>query len=213
MGHAAGGAAILVAGEVAVQISAVAKIAAAAAKAVQVDDGNTDHGAGQLVGLQLVHQAPHHLDTVELITMDGSGEAQLRAGFGAMGDQHRHRCGNRAERLIRGPVQGGKGARIHYPVKQRQRLGRLLGGLGVFGHRLYRYMTRLVQRRILFLLLPLQGPFLIFHFGCQGGLEGQHQGKQYAQIADRCSHNHSCDGLAELIQFVPAGIGAFQCLL
>ena len=116
--HATGGTAFLVAGEVAVQIPAVAQVARAAAKAIQIDDGHTDHGTGQLVRLQLVHEPAHHLDAVQFIAMNGCSQTQPRPGLVAMGHQHRHRGGNGGERLIRGPVQGGKAARFHLPSQQ-----------------------------------------------------------------------------------------------
>ena len=117
----AGGAALFVAGEVTVQIAAVAEIARAVAEAVQVDDRHAHHGAGQLSGFQLVHQAPYHLDAIELVAVHGGGEAQARARLVAVGHQHRHRRGDGAERLVRGPVQGLEGARLHRLAEQFQR--------------------------------------------------------------------------------------------
>jgi hypothetical protein len=110
-----------VAGEVAVQVAAVAEITRAVAEAVQVDDRHAHHGAGQLGGFQFVHQAPHHLDAVEFVAVHGGGEAQARARLVAVGHQHRHRRGDRAERLVRGPVQGLEGARLHRLAEQFQR--------------------------------------------------------------------------------------------
>ena len=133
--QAAGGAAVLVAGEIAVQIAPVAEIAGAIAEAVQVDDWHAHHGAGEFIGFQLVHQAPHHLDAVEFVAVHGGGQAQARARFVAVGYQHRHRRGDRAERLIRRPVQGREGARLHGLAEQLQRFDGVRGRVSLAGRR------------------------------------------------------------------------------
>jgi hypothetical protein len=82
-------AAIGVAGEIAVQVAPVGKIARATPEALDVDDRHADHGAGELVGGDVVHDPAYHLDAVELVAVHGGGQAKRRARLRAVDHEDR----------------------------------------------------------------------------------------------------------------------------
>ena len=76
-------------GKVAIEVTTVRQVAAALLETRQVDDGDADYPAGELVWFQVVHGAADDLNTVEFITVNGPGQAQVRAGFGTIDHQNR----------------------------------------------------------------------------------------------------------------------------
>src|SRR5690606_26426786 len=90
---ARGGAAVLVSGEVAVEIAPVGEIAHAAIEALDVDDRHTDDRAIELVHLDFVQHAAYDLDPVQLVSVNCRGQAEHRAGARAVEHDHgRGRC-------------------------------------------------------------------------------------------------------------------------
>jgi hypothetical protein len=136
------GAARRVAREIAVQVAPVREIAGAAAEALHVDDRYADDRARQLVRVDVVHHAPHHLDAIQLVAVHRGGQAQAGARQCAVDGEDGGRYRDALEQLGRRPGQAHGGARRNLGAEQLQGLRepvRRHHGLGK------RYIVRVVR--------------------------------------------------------------------
>ena len=101
--HARRGAALRIAGEVAIQIAPVRQVARAAVEALDVDDRHADHCAVQLFDVDVVEHAPRDFDAVELIAVHRRGQAQHGSRAFAVEHDHRHRHDEAFHRRAAGP--------------------------------------------------------------------------------------------------------------
>ena len=127
--HARRGAALRIAGEVAIQIAAVRQVARAAIEALDVDDRHADHGAVELFDVDVVEHAPRDFDAVELIAVHGRGQAQHRSRALAVEHDHRHRHDEAFDRRAAGPGEPLARARRHFGAEQAHAAFRLRASL------------------------------------------------------------------------------------
>src|SRR5690625_3835320 len=94
VGDAGRHAALGVAGKITVQVPPVRQIAGSALKALQIDDGHADDGPSELADIEVVDQPADDFNAIELVTVDGRGQAEGGPGAGAVDHQHRCRHGD-----------------------------------------------------------------------------------------------------------------------
>ena len=127
-----GRATVLAPRKVTVQVPAVRKIATGTTKTIQINDRHANDSSVHFYRFQLVHQAPHHFDTVQFIAMYRGGQADFRAWVFPMSNKYRYRRVDTGKRLAGAPVQGLKlagrntGIEEWKIVDRRRRFGILL---------------------------------------------------------------------------------------
>lgn len=105
--------AVVAAGHDAVDVDAVGELALLAHVAGHVDDGHQDQGAGQVVAVQLAHEAVDEGDAVQLVAVDGGGNQHS----GARGRAARHDHGQAVREgevvAAQGQLDAGEAAQRH----------------------------------------------------------------------------------------------------